>query len=49
MENDKQIGWFSKVAVFRLFIMGFVDIVGIATNYVKSDFGLSAHSPIPFP
>ena len=43
MENDKQIGWFSKVAVFSgFFIMGFVDIVGIATNYVKSDFGLSA-------
>lgn len=23
------------------FVMGFVDLVGISTNYVKSDFGLS--------
>ena len=27
---------------FGFFIMGFVDVVGIATNYVKSDFGLSS-------
>ena len=28
--------------MFGFFIMGFVDIVGIATSYVKSDFaGLS--------
>lgn len=35
----------SKVALFPLlfgfFIMGFVDVVGIATNYVKKDFLLS--------
>lgn len=33
----------SVVAVFfGFFIMGFVDVVGIATNYIKSDFHLSS-------
>lgn len=34
---------FSKVlpVLFGFFIMGFVDVVGIATNYVKRDFALS--------
>ena len=27
--------------LFGFFVMGFVDVVGIATNYVKGDFGLS--------
>ena len=27
--------------LFGFFVMGFVDVVGIATNYVKQDFGLS--------
>ena len=27
--------------LFGFFIMGFVDVVGIATNYVKQDFSLS--------
>lgn len=27
---------------FGFFIMGFVDVVGIATNYIKIDFGLSS-------
>ena len=27
--------------LFGYFVMGFVDIVGIATNYVKKDFELS--------
>ena len=27
--------------LFGFFVMGFVDVVGIATNYVKNDFGLS--------
>ena len=27
--------------LFGFYVMGFVDIVGIATNYVKEDFGLS--------
>ncbi len=42
-ENNRQSDWFSKIAVFfGFFIMGFVDIVGISTNYIKSDFGLSS-------
>ena len=27
--------------LFGFFVMGFVDVVGIATNYVKQDFALS--------
>ena len=27
--------------LFGFFIMGFCDVVGIATSYVKADFGLS--------
>ena len=27
--------------LFGFFVMGFVDVVGVATNYVKMDFGLS--------
>lgn len=44
MNNDNvKSGWTSKVAVFSgFFIMGFVDIVGIATNHVKVDFDLSS-------
>lgn len=42
-DNNRHNDWFSKVAVFfGFFIMGFVDIVGISTNYIKSDFGLSS-------
>lgn len=44
MNDDKvKSGWIPKVAVFfGFFIMGFVDVVGIATNYVKVDFNLSS-------
>lgn len=44
MDNDNaKSGWTPKVAVFfGFFIMGFVDVVGIATNYVKNDFNLSS-------
>ncbi len=36
-------GWFPKIAVFfGFFIMGFVDVVGISTNYVRNDFNLSS-------
>lgn len=40
MNQNKQI---SKVlpVLFGFFIMGFVDVVGIATSYVKKDFALS--------
>lgn len=42
-DNNVKLGWISKVAVFfGFFIMGFVDVVGIATNYVKIDFDLSS-------
>ena len=37
MKNSKVI--FPILCGF--FVMGFVDLVGISTNYVKSDFGLS--------
>ncbi|MDD4778523.1 MAG: MFS transporter [Fermentimonas sp.] len=41
-QNRVQKGWIPVIAVFfGFFIMGFVDIVGIATNYVKIDFNLS--------
>jgi MFS transporter, FHS family, L-fucose permease len=40
MSNEKS---FSKLlpVLFGFFIMGFVDVVGISTNYVKQDFALS--------
>jgi MFS transporter, FHS family, L-fucose permease len=40
MSNEKS---FTKTlpVLFGFFIMGFVDVVGIATNYVKKDFALS--------
>lgn len=40
MKNETS---FSKLlpVLFGFFIMGFVDVVGIATNYIKQDFGLS--------
>ena len=27
--------------LFAFFVMGFVDVVGISTSYVKNDFGLN--------
>jgi len=40
MKNESSIKSLLPV-LFGFFIMGFVDVVGIATNYVKQDFGLS--------
>ena len=41
-QHKSQTRWVPVVAVFfGFFIMGFVDIVGIATNWVKIDFNLS--------
>lgn len=41
-QHRLQPKWIPVIAVFfGFFIMGFVDIVGIATNYVKIDFNLS--------
>lgn len=33
--------WAILPILFGFFVMGFVDVVGISTNYVKQDFGLS--------
>lgn len=33
--------WTILLILFGFFVMGFVDVVGISTNYVKRDFGLS--------
>lgn len=42
-EEKVKSTWVSKAAVFfGFFIMGFVDVVGIATNYVRIDFDLSS-------
>jgi fucose permease len=40
MENKTSI-YKTLPVLFGFFIMGFVDVVGIATNYVKRDFGLT--------
>ena len=43
MKQSFSASWPSiAAAFFGFFIMGFVDVVGIATNYVKNDFGLTA-------
>ncbi len=40
--NTKKINYIKLAPVMlAFFAMGFVDLVGIATNYVKADFGLS--------
>lgn len=45
MENNQSISSCGKAVVlpvlFGFFVMGFVDVVGIATNYVKEDYALS--------
>ena len=40
MKNENSLSKLLPV-LFGFFIMGFVDVVGIATNYVKQDFALS--------
>lgn len=40
MKNSKAIVILLPI-FFAFFVMGFVDVVGIATEYVKADFGLS--------
>jgi fucose permease len=41
--NNTKSSWLPKAATFfGFFIMGFVDVVGIATNHVKNDFYLSS-------
>ncbi|MDR2955488.1 MAG: MFS transporter [Prevotella sp.] len=42
MKNNSSFSLYKVLPVFLgFFIMGFVDVVGIATNYIKSDFALS--------
>lgn len=38
---QKNSKWSALPVFFGFFIMGFADVVGISTNYVKQDFGLS--------
>ncbi len=39
--DNKQMKFAVIPVLFGFFVMGFVDMVGIATNYAKQDFGLS--------
>lgn len=39
--KQKSMIWMLIPVMFSFFTMGFVDLVGIATNYVKADFQLS--------
>ncbi len=41
MNSDKSVPAILASIMFAFFVMGFVDMVGTATNYVKADFGLS--------
>lgn len=39
--QQKKFVWMLIPVMFSFFAMGFVDLVGIATNYVKADFELT--------
>ena len=39
--KEKNFLWTLLPVMFGFFIMAFVDLVGLASNYVKSDFGMS--------
>lgn len=39
--NHSKSKWTISPILFGFFVMGFVDVVGVSTNYVKHDFGLS--------
>ncbi|MBQ9310857.1 MAG: MFS transporter [Bacteroidales bacterium] len=41
MGKDKTLFTTILPVMFGFFIMGFVDLVGICTNYIKTDFGMS--------
>lgn len=40
-QTEKKPVWKLLPVLFSFFVMGFVDVVGISTSYVKNDFGLS--------
>ena len=50
MSDNKKTFWMSIIPVMLCFFaMGFVDLVGIASNYVKEDLGLSESQANLFP
>lgn len=50
MENSKNSSLSKLIPVMLCFFaMGFVDLVGIASNYVKADLGLSDSQANIFP
>jgi fucose permease len=50
MENTKKSSWTKLIPVmFCFFAMGFVDLVGIASNYVKADLNLTDSQANIFP
>lgn len=40
-QAGKSTFWKLPPVLFAFFVMGFVDVVGVSTSYVKSDFGLN--------
>ena len=50
MENTKNNSYMKLIPVMLCFFaMGFVDLVGIASNYVKADLGLTDSQANIFP
>ena len=41
IQGKKNTFWKLPPVLFAFFVMGFVDVVGVSTSYVKSDFGLN--------
>ena len=41
IQVKKNTFWRLPPVLFAFFVMGFVDVVGVSTSYVKSDFGLN--------
>lgn len=41
IQVKKNTFWKLPPVLFAFFVMGFVDVVGVSTSYVKSDFGLN--------
>lgn len=49
MPNKKNVYWILFPVMLSFFAMGFVDVVGVATHYVKADFNLSDSAANLFP
>lgn len=41
IQVEKSTFWKLPPVLFAFFVMGFVDVVGVSTSYVKNDFGLN--------